>query len=305
MFATVLALACSAWILTLSPAQPQLPAQAPQTTIRTEVSLVNVVFSATDRDDKTVPGLKAEDFALLEDGKPQQIEYFNDWTKGTEVPLTMAFLIDTSGSVKAKLDYEKQTASEFFRNIMREDRDLALIIQFDTDVNLVQDFTQDIHRLTAALESLRAASSTAFYDAVYLAVNEKLRHETGRRVIVAITDGTDTSSKVKEKEAIEAAQKNDVLFYGIGVRGEYPESFGVLRKFAEETGGRFFSPAARLAELRAAFRTIGEDLQGQYSLAYRSMNEKRDGAFRKIELRCKVPGIRIRARKGYYGPKDK
>ena len=131
----------------------------------------------------------------------------------------------------------------------------------------------------------------------------KLKQETGRKVIVVITDGTDTSSKIKEKEAIEVAQRNDVLIYGIGVRDEYGVSFGVLKKFAEDTGGSFFSPNTRLAEIRAAFLSIGEDLKGQYSLAYRSTNPKRDGAFRTIELRCKVPGVRIRARKGYYAAK--
>ena len=195
--------------------------------------------------------------------------------------------------------------AEFFRSVLRKDRDIALIIQFDSDVNLVQDFTQDPERLDAALGTLRAGNSTALYDAIYLAVNEKLKDETGRQVIVVITDGTDTSSKIKEKEAIEVAQRNDVLIYGIGVRDEYGESFAVLRRFAEDTGGSFFSPSARLSELRDAFHAIGVDLQGQYSLAYRSNNEKRDGSYRSIDLRCKVPGVRIRARRGYYAPKAK
>jgi VWFA-related protein len=147
---------------------------------------------------------------------------------------------------------------------------------------------------------------TSLYDAVYLAVNEKLKEETGRRVIVVITDGTDTTSKIKEIEAIEVAQRSDVLIYGIGVRdAEFGESFGVLRRFADETGGSFFSPNARLSELREAFRAIGEDLQGQYSLAYKSTNEKKDGTYRNIDLRCKVPGVRVRARKGYYAPQPK
>jgi Ca-activated chloride channel homolog len=281
----------------------QQPTQIPQATIKASVELVNVIFAATDRNGKTISGLKAEDFQVFEDKKPQTIDYFNDWTKGSEIPLTIALLIDTSRSVKSKLDYEKQAAAEFFRNVLRRDKDLALIIQFDADVNLVQDFTQDPNRLTSALSKLEAGTSTALYDAVYLAVNEKLKVETGRKVILIITDGSDTSSKIREKEAIEVSQRNDVLIYGIGVRDEFGESFGVLRKFADQTGGGFFSPAARLSELRDSFRAIGEDLQGQYSLAYRSTNEKRDGGFRGIELRCKVPGVSIRARKGYYAPK--
>jgi VWFA-related protein len=180
---------------------------------------------------------------------------------------------------------------------------LALIIQFDSDVNLVQDFTEDQDRLTAALNTLNAGNNTALYDAIFLAVDEKLKQEIGRKVIVVITDGTDTCSKVTEGEAIEAAQSSDVLIYGIGVRGDAMDSFSVLKKFAEETGGSFFSPRARLPEIRASFQSISEDLQGQYSLAYRSTDSRRDGAFRSIDLRCRVPGVHIRARKGYYAPK--
>jgi VWFA-related protein len=303
MIRTLVVLAVAGCFLAASLSAPQATPQVPQATIKTEVALVNVVFSATDKNGKVVSGLKPEDFMISEDRKPQTIDYFNDWTKGSDIPLTVALLIDTSGSVKSKLDYEKRTAAEFFRNILRKNKDLALIIQFDSDVNLVQDFTQDPDRLTAALDSIRAGNSTALYDAIYLAVEEKLKQETGRKVIIIITDGTDTSSKIKEKEAIEVAQRNDTLIYGIGVRGTEMVSFDVLKRFAQDTGGSFYSPGFRLEEIRAAFRAIGEDLQGQYSLAYRSTNPQRDGAFRRIELRCKTPGINIRARKGYYAPK--
>ncbi len=240
---SVLALATVSLALAVGAAAQQQQIPVPRTTIRTQVELVNVVFTATDRDGKMVSGLKPDDFQVFEDKKRQTIDYFNDWTHGSDVPLTIALLIDTSASVKSKLDYEKQTASEFFRNILRKDRDIALVIQFDSDVNLVQDFTQDPARLQAALDTLRAGNSTALYDAIYLAVNDKLKDETGRKVIVVITDGTDTSSKIKEKEAIEVAQRADVLIYGIGVRDEYGESFGVLKRFAEDTGGSFFHPA--------------------------------------------------------------
>jgi len=275
----------------------------PQTTIRAEVALVNVVFSAADRNNRPYPGLRAEDFVLFEDGQRQTIEYFSEMGKAGDVPLTIALLIDTSGSVKDKLEDEKRTAAEFFRSILRPDKDLALIMQFDAEVNLVQDLTSSPDRLIDALDSLEAGNSTALYDAVYLAVEEKLRHEAGRKVIVAITDGEDTSSKLPKEEAIEAAQKNDVIIYGIGVRGEMGANFGVLKKFAEETGGNFFSPRANREEIRDAFRAIGGELKGHYSLAYRSTNAKRDGAFRAIDLRAKVKGVRIRTRSGYYAPK--
>jgi VWFA-related protein len=278
--------------------------QEPRTTIRTEVALVNVVFAASDKNGRPVRGLKADDFQISENKERQSIDYFSELDKSSEVPLTIALLIDTSASVKRSLGYEKSTASEFFREILRPNKDLALIIQFDSEVNLVQDFTQKQDDLINALESLRAGNSTALYDAVYLAAEEKLKGETGRKVIIVITDGDDTSSKLSKGEAIEAAQKNDVLIYGIGVRGEQHEDFGVLRKFAEETGGAFFSPRASLSEIQTAFQTIGQELQGQYSLAYVSTNKKKDGSFRSIDLRCKVSGVRIRARKGYYAPRQ-
>jgi Ca-activated chloride channel homolog len=291
-------------LLLLNSADRRAAGQEPQTTIRAEVALVNVVFTAADKDGRPVRGLNATDFQIFENKQPQTIEYFSEMGQGSTVPLTIALLIDTSGSVKGKLDYEKATAAEFFKNVIRPDKDLALIIQFDSDVNLVQDFTQNQDDLIRALNSLRAGNSTALYDAIYLASQEKLRGETGRKVAVVITDGEDTSSKMRKEEAIESAQRSDVLIYGIGVRSdEFGSNFGVLKHFAEETGGAFFSPHAKLSEIQSAFRSIGEELQGQYSLAYSSTNKNKDGSFRSIDLRCKVRGVRIRARKGYYAPK--
>lgn len=278
-------------------------AQEPQITIRTEVGLVNIVFAAIDKDGRPVPGLKAEDFQVFDNKQPQEIEYFSDLGKESDVPLTIALLIDTSGSVKDSLEYEKTTAAEFFKETLRPKKDLALIIQFDSEVNLVQDFTQNYDDLLNGLDSLKAGNSTSLYDAVYLAAEEKLKHETGRKVMVIIADGEDNSSKVRKEEAIEAAQRSDVLIYGIGVQTEN-SSFRVLKKFAEETGGIFFSPHARPVEIREAFRSIGKDIQGQYSLAY-GLNAKKDGSFHSIEIRCKNRGARVRARKGYYAPRAK
>ena len=278
-------------------------AQIPQTTIRAEVPLVNIIFSALERDNRPVPGLTMDDFLVFEDRKPQKIEYFSQLTEGSEIPLTIALLIDTSGSVRTKLDDEKQTAAEFLRSILRKSKDEALIIQFDSEVRLVQDFTDDTERLVRALNSLEAGNSTSLYDAIYLAVEEKLKGEVGRKVIVAITDGDDTASKLKKEDAIEAAQRSDVLIYGIGVRSrEFGANFGVLKRFAEETGGGFFSPQARMTEIQAAFKAIGEELKGQYSLAYTPENRANDGTFRAVEIRCKRKGIRVRARRGYYAP---
>jgi VWFA-related protein len=295
----------AATLLALMGAGLQIPhrAAAQEQTIRAEVALVNLFFTAVDSKNRSVPNLKAEDFLVFEERQPQKVQYFSDLSKENDVPLTMALLIDTSGSVKDKLEYEKKTAEEFFRSVLRKRKDLACIIQFDSEVNLVQDFTDDVRKLVSALDTLEAGNSTALYDAIYLAVDEKLKDETGRKAIVVITDGEDTSSKIRKNEAIEEAQKKDVIIYGIGVRGGFGTDFGVLRKFAEETGGSFFSPRAKLTEIQAAFRAINEELQGQYSLAYVSTNKRHDGAFRAVEIRCKTTGVRIRTRKGYYAPK--
>jgi Ca-activated chloride channel homolog len=270
--------------------------------IRAEVSLVNVVFTVTDRQGRSIDGLKESDFQIFEDKQPQKIDFFSYLGKGSDVPLTIALLIDTSASVKDKLDFEKQTAAEFFKEILRANKDLALIINFDSEVNLIQDFTQDVKTLTRALQGLDAANDTSLYDAVYLAAQEKLSKEIGRKVMVVITDGDDTGSKVKKAEAIEAAQRNDIIIYGIGVQTKGTD-FGVLKEFAKQTGGAFFLPHSSFSEIQAAFQSIRREIQGQYSLGYISSNKNKDGSYRAIDLRSKVSGLRIRARKGYYAPK--
>ena len=289
-------------ILVLGLIAPRIPAEDSDATIRAEVALVNVIFSAVDRNNRLVRGLKAEDFLVLEDKQPQAVEFFSELNEANDIPLTVALLIDTSGSVKKQLASEEETASEFFSQVLRKGKDIGLIIQFDSEVNLVQDFTDDPQLLINALNTLQVGTSTSMYDAIYVAVVDKLKSKYGRKVIVVITDGDDNSSKITKAEAIALAQKNDILIYGIGVRGAFGANFGVLKKFAEETGAAFFSPNAKFAEIQAAFRAIGEDLRDQYSLAYSSSNKKRDGTFRAIQVQTKVSGLRVRTRKGYYAP---
>jgi len=291
----------SALLLAAISLRAESPEQ-PQTIVKTEVALVNVVFSAVDRHNRMVPGLVPEDFVILEDRVRQTIKHFSAISKG-DIPLTIALLVDTSASIRDKLEDEKQTASEFLHSVVRKDRDSALLIGFNTEVSLVQDFTHNPEELIAAMQPLRAGGATALYDAVFLAVDEKLRGKTGRKVIVVITDGDDTASKAHQETVIETAQKHDVLIYGIGIRGENSDAnFGILKKFAEETGGRYFSSRPTLGEMQTAFQLIREELHNQYSLAYTSTNTARDGVYRSIEVRCKRGGIRIRTRKGYYAP---
>jgi Ca-activated chloride channel family protein len=265
------------------------------------------VFTATDKKGKVVEGLNAGDFEIFENRQPQNIDYFSDANVGQNAPLTIALLMDTSSSVKMKLEYEKATAAEFFHEILRPNKDLAAIIQFDSDVVLLQDFTQNQGDLLNALNRIKVGNRTALYDAIYLAAEEKLKGEIGRKIMVVITDGRDVASKLRREEALDSAQRNDVIIYGIGVRDENENEtdLEVLKKFAKETGGAFFDPRAKFSEIQEAFRAIKIEIQGQYSLAYAPSNKTKDGTFRAIEIRCKVPGVRIRARKGYYAPKAK
>jgi VWFA-related protein len=275
----------------------------PQLTVRSNVSLVNIYFSALDKKGVPVTGLTKQDFEVFENGDRQEIEFFSETEKRRDVILTIALLIDTSGSVKDKLGYEVETAAEFFREILRPDLDLALIVQFDSQVNLVQDFTQNQDNLIRALHSLRAGGNTTLYDAIYLAAEDKLKDEAGRRVMVVISDGDDTSSLVSREEALEAAQKSDALIYGIGVRGkESRGDFGALKDFAKQTGGAFFSPNAEFEKIQEAFQSIKREIRGQYSLAYSPRDKRKNGAFRSIEIRCSRKDVRVRARRGYYAP---
>jgi Ca-activated chloride channel homolog len=273
-------------------------------TIRSEVSLVDILFSATDKKGRIIKGLKAEDFQIFDNGRPQKIEYFSSPEKWGNVPLRIALAIDTSESVSDKLEFELSTAAEFFKQILRPNRDSALIIQFDSDVNLVQGLTRNVNDLLQALNSIRAGSNTALYDAIYLAA-EELKAETGRKVIVVISDGADNISSIHMDEAIESAQKRDALIYGIGVLCDQcgHSDLEALKKLAKETGGRFFSPKDKLSAIKQAFSAIQQDIQGQYGIAYYPGNIVRDGSFRSLELKCRIPGVRISVRKGYYSPK--
>jgi len=268
--------------------------------IRAEVALVNIVVTATDNKGRLITGLKSDDFEVFDNRQPQIIEYFNELGKGSRVPLTIVLLIDTSRSVKNKLEYEKKTAAEFFQQLIQPEKDRALIIQFDSEVNLVQDFTKSSDELIRALNRLRVGTSTSLYDAVYLAAEDKLKYESGRKVMVILSDGDDNSSRIRRNEAIEAAQKNDVLIYGIGVQTP-DSSYKALKKFAAETGGAFFSPHATQKEIQAAFRSIREDIEGQYSIAY-ALDAEKDGSFHKINISSKMRGVKVRAREGYYAP---
>jgi VWFA-related protein len=262
--------------------------------VEVAVDLVNVSFSAMDRRGRMIPGLTAEDFAVEEDGRKQDISHF---AREQELPLTLAVLIDISRSVERVFETEKLTAAGFLESVVTP-RDLALVISFDRHVTLAHDYSEDVSRLTQAIDDLRLSNvGTSLYDAVYLAATEKLAREAGRKAIVVLSDGQDTTSRYDLGKALIGAHRSDVVVYSISNSGR-PRS---LRTLSDDTGGAFFE-IRKNSEFEPVFNQIASELRSQYSLAYHSTNTARDGKFRRIRIIPKDPSIEIRARRGYYAP---
>jgi len=283
-----------------------------QDTLKVSVDLVNVPFTVTDRHGRFVSGLTAKDFAVEEDGRRQEIRNFS---RENELPLTLAMLIDTSPSVRPVFDEEKATANAFLESILRS-KDLALVIGFDRSVTLVQDYTENIRLLRKAIDELETGGGTSVYDAVYLACKDKLSTEAGRKAIILISDGEDTTSKVKFNEALISAHQSDTVIYAISnsIRGGlFPYGrrgrggfgggdIGTLRKFSTETGGATFV-VNNQNTFSKIFDQIAQELRSQYSLGYNSTNTARDGKFRQIRIIPRDSSYTVRARKGYYAAK--
>src|SRR5213593_664321 len=289
--------------------QPQRPAPEPPSrptddqTISVNVDLVNILFTVADRKGKFVTNLRKDDFRVFEDEKPQAITNFSS---ETDLPLTIALLVDTSGSIRDKLRFEQEAAIEFFYSTLRRGKDKALVISFDSGVDLLQDYTDDPEMLSDAVRKIRAGGGTSLYDAVYLAVTQKLVGQKGRRVLILISDGDDNSSRLSLTETLEAAQKNEVTIYGISTNSaayfgskEQDRGDKTLKRFSEETGGKPFFPF-KVQDLAVSFQDISEELRSQYTIAYRPSNNKADGTFRKIRIDVADKRYKARSRNGYY-----
>ena len=298
LMATVLGLAFL-WI-PASP-NPRPNPQQEQTTLRVDVDLVNVLCTVQTRKGQFVTDLKRQDFRIEEDGVTQSVTHF---AKEVNLPLTLGILVDTSPSVQDILPLEQRAAVEFLRTVLKKN-DLAMIINFDRSVSLIQDFTNSLSLLEKAVGLLAIGGGTSLHDAVFLACDEKLSHESGRKAIVLISDGGDTTSKLKIREAIESAQRADTVIYAISnqIVGFYRRAYGnsgALKKYARETGGTAFFPN-RPQKFRRAFQAIETELRSQYLLSYQSSNGKRDGSYRSIKVKLSNrKGLRVKARKGYY-----
>ncbi|MDX2268125.1 MAG: VWA domain-containing protein [Bryobacter sp.] len=281
--------------------------------IRVDVELVNITFSVRNKQGGLVGNLEEADFEVYEDGKLEKIVRFE---RENALPLTIGLLLDTSGSMFGVLDAARHTASQFFAKVLRE-KDLAFLITFASEMELLQDLTSSQKLLAQGLEEVRGERptrvmvqgpvpttprGTRLYDAVYLAANEKLKNETGRKVIVLISDGADQGSYYKFQDALKQSHLADAVVYGFfyAERGYYSD-MGTMKKFSSETGGRVVDVTRRGA-LEQAFAQLEEEMRSQYSLAYSPSNQNRDGAFRKIEIKTRQRDLKVQARRGYYAP---
>ncbi|MGH9524019.1 MAG: VWA domain-containing protein [Terriglobales bacterium] len=297
-------------------------------TLKVNVNVVNLFFNVKDKHGALIPNLTRNDFEVFEDGKPQTIKYFSS---ESNQPLTLGLLIDSSASQTRVLEDEKVAGAQFLREVLRKD-DLAFVISFDVNVDLLQDFTNSAPELSHAMNRAKINSGgaggglpglgggpfptsnnprgTLLYDAVYLASNEKLSHEVGRKAMILLTDGEDQGSSTKIQEAVEAAQKSDSIIYVILIadRGFYGGFYGgdrEMKKMAVETGGRVIEAGNNAQKLKDAFAQIANELRSQYNIGYTPTNPARDGSFRKVEIKTKEKDMRIQARQGYYAPGGK
>jgi len=287
--------------------QIPLPERVSDQTYRVSVDLVNVLCSVFDKNTNAfVTNLSQGDFAVYENNRKQEIKNF---ARETDLPLTIAMLIDTSQSVAPKLKFEQEAAIGFFQSTLR-DNDRAMLVEFDSDVSMLQDFTNDPNKMANQIRKLKAAGGTALYDAIYKTCDEKLIRETGRKAIVILSDGEDESSTVNLKQATEMALRAEALIFAISVSqggffgtGGGKEGDTVLKEMSKETGGRIFFPF-KVDELDDAFRQINHELRSQYNIGYLSNNSARDGSYRKIEIKVQEGDLRLNYRKGYYAPKS-
>lgn len=271
--------------------------------ISVETSLVVLNATVTDKDGKTVYGLKKKDFKVLEDGKEQTLEFF----ESQESPFAAVILIDTSGSMEQRISLARSAAINFLDGIRIDDN--VAIYNFDSKVSLVQDFSNS-RDIAEKVFDLKAYGWTALNDAIYEAALELEKRSEKRRAIVVLSDGADTKSGRSASKALKAALKANATIYTVDMSGintggkERMQNQGVLRNFAEKTGGRFVATPGGI-ELRNAFKDIVGELGNQYTFGYEPKNVKKDGKWHSIEVKISRPNLTIRTREGYNAPKEK
>jgi len=298
---------------------PQTPSNDPAPNgqgrgqIDINVLSVPLMVSVTDNKGKLVTTLTKDDFRVYEEDKLQNIKSFS---RDTDLPLSIALLIDSSGSVIEKVKFEKAAAQDFFFSTMKRKKDRAMVIGFDSSVSILSDqtpdgFTDEPERLAEAVNRIKAGGGTSVYDAVYLAVQKKLGLEPGerRKLIVLISDGDDTSSRFSLTEALEMAQRHDTAIYAISTNKTSDtksrakvEGDDVIRKLVDETGGKAYFPL-KLDDLAGDFQKIGDELRSQYVISYQPINQNLDGTYRRVRVEMTDKKYKARTRAGYFASK--
>jgi VWFA-related protein len=285
----------------------QKPApEGPETNIKVDVTRVNVLFTVTDKKGRFITDLGKDDFVVTENKKPQVIQEF---TAETDLPLRIAILIDTSNSIRERFRFQQEAATEFVNDVVRPRQDKAIVVSFDTAAELVADLTDEPEVLAKAIQGLRPGGGTSMYDAIFFACRDKLMQDQPlykfRRAMVVLSDGEDNQSRYTRDQALEMAQKADVVVYTISTNMTRIETEGdkVMRYFAAETGGQAFFPF-RAQDLNQSFENIANELRHQYNIFYRPEPLKTDGLYHPVDIRVKAhKDMLVRARKGYYAPK--
>jgi Ca-activated chloride channel family protein len=276
-------------------------------TIKKRVDEVNVLFIATDKHGKFVRNLNQKDFAILDDHKPPQSVV--NFRRETDLPIQLGLLIDTSGSIRGRFDFEQEAAVSFLQRTLRPNFDKAFVMGFNAHSQLTQDFTDNATLLSAAVHSLQDGGGTALYDAIYRACHDKLikDHEDhpSRRAIVVVSDGEDNQSDVTEAQAIEMAQRAEVIIYAISTddSGLVLRGDKVLQRIADASGGRAFFPF-KMKDIKNSFAAIEDELRSQYVVSYHPADFEADGRYRPIEITAFKKDLQVRARRGYYAPRQ-
>jgi VWFA-related protein len=279
----------------------------PILTIRKRVDEVNVLFIATDRHGKFVRNLNQADFSIFDDHKP--VESILNFRRETDLPIELGLLMDVSGSVEGRFAFEKQAATGFLQHIIRPGFDKAFVVGFNKESHLAQDFTDQVPALAGGIQRLRNGGGTALYDAIYKACKEKLVREHSdhpiRKAIVLVSDGEDNQSEVTRAQAIEMAQRAEVLIYAISTddSGLILRGDKVLEDLASATGGRAFFPY-KMKDITRSFAAIEDELRSQYDVSYKPSDFNADGRFHSIEITSLKKDLQVRARRGYYAPRQ-
>lgn len=276
-------------------------------TIRKRVDEVNVVFTATDKHGKFVRDLNQNDFSFRDDHKP--VESIVNFGRQTDLPLELGLLVDVSGSVRGRFDFEKQAAVGFLQHTLRSGYDKAFILGFNNHSQITQDFTDNVSLLSTGVRELNDGGGTALYDAVYKACKEKLAKEKSdhpiRKAIIILSDGEDNQSEVTKEQAIEMAERSEVLIYAISTddSGLILRGDKVLDELASATGGRAFFPF-KMKDIEHSFAAIEEELRSQYMVSYRPSDFDADGRYRAIEITALKKDLQVRSRRGYFAPRQ-